>query len=158
MLVEIFTISILFLITLLYFLVIKPVRTMRRLTKDFQRQGYKVYTFPYRPFDQPAYRTLLTDSETGNPYKTFSTKFVEYDIIVSYNMKTPVLALDKQSTHSDFPLNNNFLKFLSDKLAILRVGNDFSIIAIDGRFDSRTPSIRIFKIQMNGIYFKKSID
>ena len=53
------TIILLLLVTVIYFLFVKPIKRKNRLAKQFEQNGYKVFKFPYNPLKVPLLMTML---------------------------------------------------------------------------------------------------
>ena len=86
-----FTIFLLFCLTAFYKYYVRPYRQIKRLTQQFTDKGLKVFTFPYNLFNLPIYKTILRDGQAGDPYTSFKTKFVSYDLIIGNIMALPAV-------------------------------------------------------------------
>jgi hypothetical protein len=92
------TIILLLLVTFIYFLFVKPIKKINRLAKQFERNGYKVFKFPYNPLKVPFLMTMLEDGRNGDMYYTYKTKFVPYDVLVGNRFTQPaVMALSPEA-------------------------------------------------------------
>lgn len=87
----IITIAILLSVTGFYFIYIKPLREIKRLSREFAKSGYKVYTCPYNPLNFPIFKPVLECSKEGDPMKFYKKNFSEYDIIVANLFKKPAI-------------------------------------------------------------------
>lgn len=93
MLSQLLSLILLLVVAAVYLLYLRPLKRIQKYVKDFERAGYKVYMFPYNPFGFSVINTLFKDSESGDGYRSFKTKFANYDILVGNALTTPVISL-----------------------------------------------------------------
>lgn len=95
---SILTILILLTLVSLYFLYIKPTRSLKFYARQFETLKYRTKVFPYKPWYNKFFDPIVEGKAKGDPYIDYKTNHQAYDIVASTIYHMPFLEL----LHPDF--------------------------------------------------------
>ena len=96
---------------LLYKCVIQPKKLHDRYVKAFRQKGFKVYEFPFRPFQAPSLKLTQQDQEKGDAFLAFRTRYKQYDVVISNIVHQPLIYLANPSLIKDYYLGDQEYEF-----------------------------------------------
>lgn len=89
----ILTIIIIIIVSFVYIFLIEPRKRINSYQKAFEKRGYRVFCFPYKPFTYPIIQTIYKDSLQGDAFYSYKNIFCNYDVLIGNQLHLPSISL-----------------------------------------------------------------